>query len=401
MVAFIALLKNDAKLVLRDWKAIVLLLAMPFLFICLFTYALAPLLNKSSFMDPFNIALVDNEGTVQTRMLANQLDRLEIFKEVMRVDESEARQLLHENKIAAIIIIPAEFSNSVYWGRNKPVTVIGNKSMPLQSFVVKNVAQSAANLVSAGQSAINTIYHYNQKAGMSGEELQKEFSESTMKVLMETLSRNEMFSKVDDADNISVTPAEYFTASLMVIFLMFAGMPTMKMLVTEKSLHLTDRLRVSPIAAWQVIASKFMISIILSVVQFGLIIALTSTVFKNYWGGPVMRVLFLLCGIIFAVSSWSIFVSSIAKTSASADIIGNLGILIMAVVGGSIYPLSSMPEFVRDLSNFTINRWASEGFMIIFSGNDGLSVVNNFYALIVIGLAFLIISTAILKLRRY
>jgi ABC-type multidrug transport system permease subunit len=72
----------------------------------------------------------------------------------------------------------------------------------------------------------------------------------------------------------------------------------------------------------------------------------------------------------------------------------------MAVIGGSIYPLSSMPEFVRKLSGLTINRWAMDGFMIIFSGNDALRVTTQVYALCIIGLVLLTAAVGIMRLRR-
>ncbi|HHW48192.1 MAG TPA: ABC transporter permease [Clostridiaceae bacterium] len=400
MTGFAALLKNDIKLFFKDWKAVMLLILMPFAFIAFFAYALTPFLNKSSFIEPFDIALVDKEDTAQTRILARQLEEIGIFREIFRVDESRAKEMISDNLVASAIIIPEDFSASVAVGENKPVTVIGNKAMPLQSFVVKNLIQSAANIVSAGQSAINTIYYYNQKAGMSAEELQKQFEESTMKIVLEAIARNEVFSYIESTPVYNLTPVEYFTAALITVFLMFAGMPGMKMLVMERSYGVTKRIEASPVKLWQVVMSKFIVTVILSVVQFLVIIVLTSIVFKNYWGAPVKNILILFAGIIFAVSSWSIFVSAISKTPASADIIGNLSVLLMAMVGGSIYPLSSMPRFIREASKFTINRWAMEGFMVIFSGDRSLSVANYFYVLIAIGLVLLILSTVILRLRR-
>jgi len=400
VATFFTLLKTDIKLVLKDWKAVALLLVMPFLFICFFAYVLTPYLDKSNFIEPFAIALVDKEDTAQTRILSRQLEEIGIFSEVLRVDENEARRLISENRAASIIIIPEGFSESVAAGENKPVTVIGNRSLPLQSLVVKNIVESAANLVSASQSAINTIYHYSQKAGLEGKELEKEFNDSVMKFFLEALARNEIYSSVEASSVFDLTPVEYFTSALIVVFLLFTGMPAMKMLVTERSYGLAKRLRSSPVRIWQVILSKFMVSLFISIIQFIIIIALTALFFKNYWGAPVENILMLFGGILFAVSAWSIFVSSISKTPASADIIGNLGILLMAVIGGSIYPLSSMPGFVRSMSKLTINRWAMDGFMVIFSGNRALSPLNQVYMLLLIGLALLALSAGVMKLRR-
>lgn len=397
MTAFLTLLKNDTKLFLKDWKACILLLAAPFVFIAFFSYTLAPFLNKTSFIEPFPIALVDNENTTQTRMLIKQLEDIKLFSTIERADEAGALKLLSDRKVDSVVIIPPGFTESVSTGENKPVTVIGSKAAPLQSFIVKTLMESAANLVSTAQSAIATIYHYNVRAGIKGRELETQYNDSVIKLFIEAVSRNEVFSQVETRD-FSLTPAEYFTAALIVVFLMFAGMPGMKMIVAERSTGVTRRLEASPAHMWQAVLSKLTVSILLSVVQFGVIIAFTSVIFKNYWGAPLKSVLILFASLLLAVSAWSVFVSSIASSSASADLIGNLGILLMAVIGGSIYPLSSMPDFVRTLSRFTINRWAMDGFMVIFSGNDAASVAPYALALTIIGLVLFLLSTAFMRL---
>lgn len=394
------MLRNDIKLFLKDWKAVVLLLVVPFAFISLFSYALKPYLNKTKFLEPFTIAVVDYEGTQQTDMLISQLRDIEIFKDILKVNEDEAMALVSQNKIASAIIIPQGFTTSIMEGKNKPVKVIGNRSMPFRSYVVKSLAESAANLVTAGQSAINTVFHYSKRAGLEGKDLEEVYKKSTIKFFLEVLSRNEMFTEVEASSTYDLTPTEYYTASLIVVFLMFAGMPGLKMLVTEKSLGLVDRLRTSAVKIWQVVLSKFIVSLFLSIIQFSIIVALTSLVLKNYWGSSISNVLILLGSVIFAVSAWSVFVSAVSKTPAAADAIGNMGILLMAIIGGSIYPLQYLPETVRKISCLTINKWATEGFMVIFSGNSALGIANNVAALMVIGTGFLIISAGILKLRR-
>ncbi|MCX7843419.1 MAG: ABC transporter permease [Clostridia bacterium] len=394
------LLKNDMKLFARDWKAVLLLLVTPFAFIAFFVYALSPHLEKSSFLEPFSVALVDMEDTTQTRILVKQLEEINIFKEIIRAKEEEAKKLIAGNEIAAVIIIPPRFSESIAIGENKPVTVIGNKSMPLQAYVVKNLVQSAANMVTAAQSAINTIYEYNKKAGVNGSELEKQFNDSTMRFFLEALSRSEIFSQLEASPLLDLTPGEYYTAALIVIFLMFAGMPGMKMLVTEKNLGITERLNTTTVKARHMIISKFIMALLLSAMQFLIIIILTSLVFKNYWGAPVKNILLVFGSTLFAVSAWSVLVAAVSKTSAAADVIANLGILLMAVTGGSIYPLSSMPDFIRLLSYGTINRWSMEGFMILFSGNEALSVTNQVYALLAIGMAMLLTAICILRLKK-
>lgn len=400
MTSFAALLKNDIRLFLRDWKACVLLLAVPLLFISFFTYALTPYLNKSSFIEPFPIALVDMENTTQTRMLAKQLDEIGIFSEIQRLDEDTAMQKLSDKRVSAVVIIPRDFTGSIAAGENRPVSVVGSSAMPLQAYVVKNVIQSAANLVSAAQSAIITIYHYDKIAGLSGIELETRYNNAITDYFLEALARNEVFSSTDAAPQYSLTPVEYFTAALIVVFMMFAGMPGMKMLVTERSEGITRRLSASPVRMWKVLLSKLLVSAMLLVLQFSSIIVITSVLFNNYWGAPVKDILLLFGGLILAVSAWSVFVAAVSSSPASADIIGNLGILLMAVVGGSIYPLSSMPGFIRGISRLTINRWAMDGFMVLFSGNNAASTGVYALMLTVMGSVLFTASAFIMRFAR-
>ena len=397
MTSFAALLKNDIRLFLRDWKACVLLLVAPLFFISFFTYALTPYLNKSSFIEPFPIALVDMENTTQTRMLAKQLEDIGIFSEMLRLDEAEAIKRLSDKEVGAVVILPQDFTSSIAAGENRPVSVVGSSAMPLQAYVVKNVMQSAANLVSAAQSAIITIYHYDKIAGLSGSDLEARYNNAVTDYFLEALSRNEVFSSVEAGAQSRLTPVEYFTAALIVVFMMFAGMPGMKMLVTERSEGVTRRLSASPVRLWKVMLSKLIVSAMLLVLQFGIIIALTSALFNSYWGAPVKNVLLLFGGLILAVSAWSVFVASVSSSPASADIIGNLGILLMAVVGGNIYPLSSMPDFIRGISRLTINRWAMDGFMVLFSGNDAAST--GVYALVLAVMGFVLLTASVFVMK--
>ena len=314
MVSFAALLKNDIRLILRDWKACVLLLAAPLLFISFFTYALSPYLEKSSFIEPFPIALVDKENTTQTRMLIHQIEDIGIFSHVIVMDEEDALRYLADKEVGGVIIIPEDFTNSVAIGENRPVTVVGNGVMPLQAYIVKNTAQSAANLVTAAQGAINTIWHYDNEAGLSDSELDARFNEAVMDYMLTALARTAVFESVEAENGSSVTPAEYFTAALIVVFMMFAGMPGMKMLVSERAGGITARLAATPVRMWKVVLSKLLVSIMLLVIQFGIIILMTSRLFNNYWGAPVRDVLILFGAIILAVSAWSVFTASISPT---------------------------------------------------------------------------------------
>ncbi|MGE5614766.1 MAG: ABC transporter permease [Bacillota bacterium] len=397
MTSFAALLKNDIKLFLKDWKACVLLLAAPLFFIAFFTYALTPLLNKSSFIEPFPIALVDNENTAQTRMIGNQLMNIGIFSEIIQTDEHTAMLMLSEKKVGGVIIIPDGFTGSISRVENKPVSVVGSSAMPLQAYVVKNVAESAANLVSAAQSAVITIYHYDKEAGITTGELDERYNDEALKYIFIALDRLSLFSETDKGYRYDVSPAEYFTAALITVFMLFAGMPGMKMMVMERSSGISKRLRSTPVKMRDIVLSKLIVSILLLILQFGTVIVLTSVFFKNHWGAPAERIFMHFGAIILAACSWSVFVAAVSPTPASADITGSLGIILMAVAGGSIYPLYSMPRLIRSISVLTINKWAMDGFLALFSGD--YAAYDGIYSLVPVAMSLVLFTASVMVLK--
>jgi ABC-2 type transport system permease protein len=221
-----------------------------------------------------------------------------------------------------------------------------------------------------------------------------------MEFVLKALAKNEIFSSSRSLDGFNLSPTEYFTATLVVVFLMFSCMPGVKMLVNERLCGITKRLISASVKMRYIILSKFIVTFLVALLQFSVFILLTSVIFNNYWNVSISNIVFIFLGIIFSVSAWSIFVSVISKTRAASDIIGNLGILLMAVLGGSIYPLFSVPTVIKKLSYITINRWATEGFMVIFSSHGTADISRYLVALVIIGFVFLGASVAVLKLKR-
>ena len=113
MSAFLSILKNDARIIIRDVKALLLLLVTPVLVIGIFAKALGPMLERTAFIEPFSIAVVDKEDSVWTGILIAQLRNLDILDNIYRTDEDEARELIEKNEIAAAIVIPENITDSV------------------------------------------------------------------------------------------------------------------------------------------------------------------------------------------------------------------------------------------------------------------------------------------------
>ncbi|MEK1831946.1 ABC transporter permease [Priestia megaterium] len=105
------------------------------------------------------MAIVDKDDTAQTKYVIEQLTEGKLRKilKPLYTNEQKAKQLLQQNKVAAIVMLPKGFSHDIAHGKNQPLYVIGNSNKPLQSQLFRYVMESAADYTSAAQSGINTV----------------------------------------------------------------------------------------------------------------------------------------------------------------------------------------------------------------------------------------------------
>jgi ABC-2 type transport system permease protein len=404
-------IKNDMKLFFSDWKAVVLFFGLPFAFVSLFILSLSPLLEGNKFIDSFNIAIVDKENTLESRMLINQFLSQEGIDDISSEDtenlinftktnEDAALELLEKGEAEGIIIIPEGFVYSMSVGENKPFKVITDPRKPLIANFIKNYMQSYADLISASQNGIMTAYVYYAKAASSDEFYEKKYSETITKFSLKALSRNEAFVSKKVSYIPEVTKYEYFTAALLVVFIMFGGIMGIKFTAGEKQLGISTRLNISPLKDIEFIIARFVTVFILSLLQFLSVVIPGALIFNIYLRGSFLYMLIMFIMTVFAVSACAVFIATVSPTPVAADLAGSLGTLLMAAVGGSIYPLTALPDSVKYLSYLTINRWAVHGFLEIFSGGLTSAFYIDVCVLAVMGLVYLGLSVPFLKLVR-
>lgn len=387
MGAFFSIFKNDLRIVLRDIKALLLLLIMPVIVIVILAKALTPLLEKSVFVEPFDVAVVDEEQSMWTGLLAAQLKNLGIINDIKWTDEKEARELIAQNKIAAAIVIPANLSDSINHWEPEQGKVIGNSSLYLESSLIKNIAVVGSSSVSAGLAALNAIYDYEYKAGFDAKYMEYDVNQANEAFIEEILARKDIFLESTQQKQ-EMNPLEFYAASLIAVFVMFSSIPCVKLIAEERKLGILSRIRAAPAHGWQTIGSKLILSVMISIVQFSVIaifLSISAGSFKNMPFMPLAAV--LLCTIV-AAAAFSLLVASLTTSAAATDLIANLSILMMAIAGGSIYPLSALPDLCRSLSVIAINRWSAEGFMTAISGGGPGAVSNSCFMLLLLAAGY-------------
>ncbi|MCF6410080.1 ABC transporter permease [Pseudalkalibacillus salsuginis] len=353
------LAQTQLKEIFRQPITWVVLFLMPFALIGFLLYGLENVIKSESLLPSFEVAVVDKDDSPETRLLIQQFqddDELQALITFRTVNEEKAQGLLEENKIAAILIVPEGFANGIRYGDNKPVTVIGNEQRPFQSALFQEMMNSAADLVSAAQSGVNTIYDYLKEQNLSHSYVTEVSDQMILEFTTFAFGRDNMFEKEKIKSFQGVTPFKYYSVSGFIFLLLLTGLLTMS-LTSSTNTRIEERLRTFGVSSGAHVFSGFATQFVILLMHAILIIAalwiLTDLKVTGHWGWSF--VVFIVT--IVVISAWYTFLSNLPIAEGIRVFIGFIGIVIFAAGGSLIFPESYYTGFLEWLNLSTLTHW--------------------------------------------
>lgn len=390
----------DIKRYFFDFKNIILMLVIPLIMLLLLFYTISPFFYDNLHPSRFSVAVVDYDNTLETRFIINHFEQAESLKQiadVIRTDYEEAVRMIKDNKIAAMIVVPKNFSNDLRVGKNTPVTVIGNQRMSFQALLIKEYMKNGANLVTAAQSGVNTIWSFLHEAGASKEDLNKWFSKSVMEFTFKSLGRNQVFKKRAVSPIAGILPFEYYSIAIMVIYIFFNSMVGLRLMIQEKKAETIKRMTSQGVPSSKIVVSKFLALLIFQTIQFSVLFMIMIIFFNQHIRGDMANAIGMFILTIAACSSCMMVLAALFGNFVTANVAGYTIVLVMAFVGGSIIPLPYLPEAVRSISFISINKWAVNGLIYSIFWDKHEIVFQCLFALIAFIAVFLLLAIGVLK----
>ncbi len=182
----------------------------------------------------------------------------------------------------------------------------------------------------------------------------------------------------------------YYSIAMMSMFILYASGHTGRTLLREQKMLTLDRSSVAGVTKAKVIASKFLMTVVLSAVQMSLLLVFAKFVLKVDWQRPLLILVGILASAV-AVSGVGIFISAIALRQGSfkvANIFENVLIHIFALIGGSYVPLDALPSFALKFKGLALNGTVLDLFLGIYKGMTFEALIPYLGMLLIIGLLF-------------
>ena len=345
-----ASLYKDIRLFLSG--AGILSLLLPFLLLPALRWGVADL-SAQSYVRAFPVAVRDLDKTVMSRSLISQLSEIELFSEVTVLDDSTSDADAIAQGAAAVATIPLDFFYDLYTMEDCPVTVTVNAGMEPESTIFRAIVRAVMDIIHANQAA--NIGTYTFVYGDLSEDVARTmYAGAAEDLFRDALGRQQVFAGAIQAADLAGALQRRLAACVLAVMAMFFALSAAKTLPEETALGVLPRFRaLGGRTAW-FLFSKFLAAFVLTLP----VLALTAALF------PGADVLFLiLLDLMLLWAAFGIFTALALWTGdgAAAQRWGNLILLLSLAAGGTIWPLSVLPDALAWLGRLTLPYYAALG----------------------------------------
>ncbi|WP_170949443.1 ABC transporter permease [Ureibacillus acetophenoni] len=336
----------------KKWKSLLLLFVFPILIISIVSFMVISLIDSPS-DSKIAMALVDEDQTEETKMISSFLKTSfsqDGSVELTIMSEEEAIIQIEENEISAYIVLPKQFTESMYNGNSLTIPIVGNANQKTDSFIVKELVESFTRYIETAQANILTVYDYARKTDMSNDTYQNYRYELFIEFTLFTLAKDQLVKEKTITNIATSSPTHFFTLSgwFLAFTIWLFGLYTI--LRKDESPSLIIRLKLLGLTIWQNVLSRIIVSF-----ACGLFLAWVGfLVIANYFSLNLYVVDYLrlmhyttLYGllILLGISIIDVWIKSVKM----AMLIQILFLFFIIITSGSIIPSIYLPLSLQDV----------------------------------------------------
>ncbi len=323
MKQLIVFIKKEFLEVFRDKRTLLMLFGLPIAQIVLFGFALSSEVKDSK------IVVADYSKDVVTTQIISKIAASKYFDVEQSLQSADQLQAAFKKGVIKMaVIFPGNFAGDLMHTRKASIQIIADASDPNAATTVTNYVTQIVNVYNA------------QLDSASGQPL---------KIVPETLMLY----------NPGLTGPPNFVPGVMALVLMLVcTMMTSVAIVKEKELGTMEILLVSPFKPLYIIIAKLTPNLLISIVNYFIIILLSAVFLDLKVQGSILLLTF--DSILFILTSLSIgLLLSIYATTQQGAMMGSLmGMMLPTMLlTGFLFPIDNMPRAMQWIANIVPSRW--------------------------------------------
>ncbi|MED0940189.1 ABC transporter permease [Bacillus mobilis] len=390
---------KDLKIRLIDRRGFMMMLIMPLLLTAILGSALSNIFDNGGLpktvIGYYQVGTDEFAGVFQKDVLQSKELKDDVKVKIVNSQE-ELEDMLKEKKIDVGIVIPNKWSEQVQDGKLKEPKVLIDPSKDIQAKIAESMIRSFSERVQTVAVSTKSVVTELAKSQHSNvEQVAKEVSGGLQTVA--TSSANNI--EKGTIGKKTVAAMQYYAAAMLVMFLLYNITVGAKSVVTEQRTETLARLFSTPTSSFSILFGKFLGTLLFACIQLGMFIVATHFMFQVEWGGDLSQIVAVGISYAICVSGLSMLIAAFIREEKTADVMGGIGIQILAILGGSMLPIYVFPDSLQTIANVAPNKWALTSFLNIMSGTPWDVLLPVIFSLCSAGIVSVMIGTLRLRTR--
>ena len=395
------IVRKDIRHYLSDRKSLLLMLLMPVILTAILGSALSGIMNGEANSFPeITVAIHNGDTGSLGKMLEEQVLQSESIKKKVHIKKAttadEAENMVKDKQADVGVMVPTGYSQEIQQGKAPQIRVLTDQTKSTQGAIIQSIVTSFASRVSTvAKSTTTALEDLGQKVPMEMQTIVPQLVGD-----MQNIASHPGTEVTGGAvGKKAVTGMQYYAAAMLAMFLLFNMVQGAKSILHERSMDTLPRLQTTPTRISTILIGKYLGVLAFSLTQFVIFVLATRLFFGVDWGNNLGQVAALGGVYAFAVSGLSILLASLSRREQEVDTIGAMGIQVMAILGGSMLPLSIFPDAMVNLAKVTPNYWALNPLLDIMTGVEWKALALPVFILFAFGAVSLLLGTLRLKAR--
>ncbi len=187
------------------------------------------------------------------------------------------------------------------------------------------------------------------------------------------LGLDSFYERSDVVGNAKVpTSITYYAGAVAILFLLFSAANGAMTLLEEKESGVFARLAAGPGGSGVILDGKFAFLVLQGFIQVLVIYVVAWLGFGVDLPGNFFMWALTTLAAAGSTAGIALLFVSLCRTKQQAQVLGNILILVISALGGSMVPRFLMPPYVQDIGWITPNTWVLEAYASTFWRGEGL-----------------------------
>jgi ABC-2 type transport system permease protein len=394
---FLHIAIKDLKIRLRDRNTLVMMLLLPVGMTAIIGFAFGggTGISKVEFL-----LVAPKEDSFLADAAAGFLSRLDMF-DVETASEQEARRAVADGDKSAALVVPDNLLDSILEGEPAELRLFRDPASGIKAGIVESMAEEFITYATSGSALARGVFE------VLGSERPLDDTERlalwgwSFTWLRDAFTDPPLSIEAADTDVRNVDVRAYFAPGFAVLFLLFTMLASARTIHEERESGTFDRLMSAPVSGFTFIGGKMLGSYVLASLQILILIGLGSLLFGIQWGTHPGAVIVMALVTAAGATAIAMVIAALARTERQTDSVGTAVVLVMSLLGGSMWPLEQAPASFQRVAMFTFNYWARGGFKKLVFEDAGLRGISTEIAVILtIAAVSLAIAVPLLTRRR-